>query len=212
MISRYRNLFICSLLIGLFVCYADSSKCVFAELKYEWLKPEVNLNGYDDIYIYMIDVRNIKLEIFDDDEDEFITEPLSHDILEEIANRLHGRFINRLQTVFSINNNHEIDDSKKSLVVDIKLSAAFRFEDRGLLAKFLLGEQSYETDVFIECIVKDSQSGERIFLFEDSRPFEALPSTTPLESKDDLDSFEELLRIWARRFGNILEGQKNKKR
>ena len=210
--SRRRNLFICTLLAGFFICCIDGNRYVFAELKYEWLKPSVNLNEYDDLYIYMIDERNIKLEMFDDEEDEFVAEPLRSDILEEVANRLHGRFINRLQSVFSINNSPEVDDSKKSLVVDIKLSATFRFEDRGLLTEFLLGEQSYATDIFIESTIKDSLSGEQIFLFKDAKPFEALPSATPLESEDDLDSFEEILRIWARRFGNILEGQKNKKK
>lgn len=200
------------------VCANDQLSLGFQE---SWAKSSIDFNTYEEIYIYNIDLRGMKIETTGISDDDFVKYDVTETVVrgmderksEKIAYTIYRQFFDKLNAVMPVNSD-EVDtkDSKgtKALVVDFKLSAIFSVGYQGRLqtAMFGTGGPSEPTMLTIECKMSDSPSGEKIFTFSDKMEFVSQDKSDPFSSPQDYDELARIVDLWAIQLADFLAQNK----
>jgi len=201
-ISRGARILVIAVILG-----AGGMSSVDAEWESAWLVPAA-MGDYEDIYIFSLDLRDLKYEVYDEDERDFISEKFPSEALEEAANDFYFRIQNRLAGILPVNPAQEIDPAKRSLVMELKLSALFQAEDRGKIMELIAGKPQKSVPVTFEGTVKDSRTQQVVLTFKDTQLFEWEESAAPVASEAQQEQMSVILDIWARKIAADLARRK----
>lgn len=202
--NKFKNI-ICSIIMisVLIMCPAS-----FAALEYKWADDVSDAGDYNDIYLYKIDLRKFLVEVYDDEDEAYVMEGVDEEVLENIVSALYHKLSSKLKPFMNINNDQEIDKSRKSLVAEFSLSAVIPSSDRGLIMEKLLKGTQEDVVIKFSSIVKDSQTDETVVAINDEKTITITSSSTPFSDEADFQTIVEQIDFWARSFTAILSGQR----
>ena len=199
-----------ALFIALFLGQVPGPINVSAENKvsYQWIQNDVAIDDYEDIYIYQLDLRGMIVEVRDDKEKGIGEESIDSSALENIAKDLYQKFAWSLDGILPINKNQNIDKTRKSLVVKVKISGRFPYEDRGVLVEKLVDSVEQKMSIDFACRVYDAGTEKDVLIINDTQESARKGKGEPLTSDEDMAKLSEILGFWARSFAEILSEKK----
>lgn len=201
----------CSAVVS-YLCLCNTfGTSAHADLEFAWQTKDVQVNAYEAINLFRIDLRGMTVEFEDEDEGGTYTEGVDHKVIEDIANEFYARFTEKLEEVLPLVEEQTINPARKSLIVELTLTAPFIGEERGLLMNTLLGNtgERQTTGLTFQCLVKDSQTDALLLRINDTKEFSYQASGSPLASEQDFNQLRELIGFWARSLAGILNSQKS---
>lgn len=185
----------------------------------QWDEPEVDPAMYKEIFINIIDLRDMGVTLIDDEGDKF-TEGVDEGTLEEMAYTMYKCLAEELDKVIPVNTD-EVDTkmafSDSALLLDVKLSGDFVVEEKRPLAQFVSdgaqaqSEENEPGKLTFECHMSDLESGQSLLSVNDTQDFFSENPRRPFANAPDKQAFISLARIWGRRVANILATQMEKK-
>lgn len=195
------------LLIGFFLAMNFALAKSDFELKQDWNKKEVSFKKFKEIFINNIDLRGLTVELIDD-EDDAVESDISEGVLTGIGYEVNRIFKRRLRKILPVKEVKEIE-SQNGLIIDVKLSATFRVQDRGFIMSKLVGPyQEDRAELFIECSLFDSSDGSKILELKDSEEILSTNPLMPFTTDRDLKELSSVLDIWASRLALFVYKQR----
>ncbi|MBP9854869.1 MAG: hypothetical protein KBD53_08385 [Candidatus Omnitrophica bacterium] len=201
--SKYWNI----LFVVLFLNFNHTT--VDAMVSVNEKKTDVDYAAYSEVYIQNIDLREMTFEIYDDDKRVFEADHLDEKRLNDLAMELYENFFLNLKDVISINENQDIDPTKKALILNIKLSGRFRSEDRGLINWMITKSKAVETNLVLECQLLDAQTKEELVIIKDEHVLTSPDHEKPLSQSEELEGISDIFRVWSTRFARAIEQMRN---
>jgi len=184
----------------------------------EWENPDVDVYLYDEIYINIIDLRDMNIRVIDEDGDEFI-EDMDEETLEQMGYLIFSRFADKLDKVIPVNRDDidtKLSTNKPSLLLDIKISGDFSLERQRILMQWLTNvtganAQAEPGKLMFESRISDLETGEELVVFGDTQEFVCDDPYHPFASANDMRWFVNLMNIWSQRVANILITKKEER-
>ncbi|MBN2483262.1 MAG: hypothetical protein JXD21_03560 [Candidatus Omnitrophica bacterium] len=183
----------------------------------DWINPAVDLYRYDELFINIVDLRDINVNVIDEN-GTTVAEDIDEDTVEQMGYLVFSRFADGLDQIIPVNRDDvdtKLSTTKPSLVVNLKISSDFSVERQQALTR-MLSEFSGETaqnppgTLLFECRIFDLETGEEIASLTERQGFTCDDPSYPFSSPDDIRRFGELVNTWAKETSAILAAQKEK--
>lgn len=176
-----------------------------AKITVDYKKKDVDYASYQELYVQTIDLRGMTFEVYDDDKRGFETGELDDQKLNDLALELYDYFFINLKELIPVSEDEKIDTTKKTLVLNIKLSGRFQSEDMGLINWMITKSKSAETTLTLECQLLDGQTKEALVTITDEHAFISPDHEKPLSSPEESELISDIFRVWATRFTRALD-------
>lgn len=194
-------------LIGFGARSASAGERTSLAFENAWISPSADFNTYKEVFIHSVDLRDLVLKIWDEEEDEAVRRHLDEKILEAIGHRLYNIFAENLRFVMTVNDGEMGAADIPALVIDVRLKAEIPAEEDRLLMRTVnqsLGKQGQPFALIFECDVSDKDSGEKIITLSDKQEFVSESPSVPFSTSGDMDALSATLSTWALRLADLL--------
>jgi len=171
-----------------------------------WVKPDVNFNLFDELYIFNIDLRDLVVSVLYDGEDEAANdEVIGQESMENVAMTIFQSYSDELQGIIPLSQDDiapaDFKD-RNAMILNIKLSGKIDIQDKRLLMELLQGEESPQAELTIEGSMLDSKTKDAIMTFRDKK--EALIGSDPFSTPEDIETLSKLTDTWAASLATFL--------
>jgi len=176
-----------------------------ADFKYDWKVKHFDKTSYTDIYLYRLDIRELLVETYDDEQGTTDLESLRGEIVDDIVSMFYRNFSSQIGEVMNLNNAQKIDETRNSLVVEFSISARFVHDDPGLLTRILIKPQQMPSRIKFTAVVREAKTDNAVLEITDVKDLLLEDPEDPLASEKDFQQFTELVEFWSRSCALIIK-------
>lgn len=183
-----------------------------ADFQYTVDQKNKDWTDYHEMYLHRIDLREMLIEVYDEDDDSTSLEAMDEDFLQDFAAEFHLRLKRSLKNIIELKDSPEVDKSERAYVAEFKISANFIKEDRNILMVILRQKKKVATvPIHFECVIKDNQSNNNIVTFSDTKDIQLINQANPFESESDFEQISRVFDFWSRSIARVISDMNESK-